>query len=103
MEPNPIQEPLSPQEAKGNCAQCQTSLSLPMPPIPIFNDPTVSGILIPHPHGIECPNCGLYHNLVIHPATAVVMAIVPMQKPLLNDEKKVIPFSGHLRGLEKGN
>ena len=94
---------LSPQETKGNCAQCNTVLTLPMPPIPIFNDPTVSVISIPHTHGIECPNCGLYHNLAIHPASAVVLAIVPMQKPLLNDEKKVIPFSGHLRGLGKGN
>jgi len=95
----PEMSQINPQLAQGHCAQCKTLLSIPAPPIPIFNDPVVSVIAIPHTQGVDCPNCGLYHNLAIHPNTAVVLFLVPMQKPILNEDKKVIPFSGHLKGL----
>lgn len=101
--PTPIEAQINPQIVQSQCHSCSTLLTMPAPPIPIFNDPTCSIIAVPHTQGVLCPNCETYHNLVIHPNSAVVLALVPMNKPTLNEDKKVIPFSGHLKGLNKGN
>jgi len=99
MTPEPV-IPQSPQFAEGQCSNCKTHLKLPFPAIRVFNDATVSCIAVPHPVGVECPNCDLYHNVIIFPpATQVTLALAPMEKPLINEDKKIIPFAGHLKGL----
>lgn len=82
----------TPQLVTGNCYQCKSPIQMPFPPITAMGDQVVSVIGIPHTTGIECGNCGLYHNITIAQAN-VHLVLVPMEKPKgLNEEKQVIPI-----------
>lgn len=78
------------------CSVCKTPLSLPFPPVLTFEGVVCSVISIPHSQGISCPNCTTYHNIVVKP-TRLDLYLVPMQKPILNEDNKIIPFTGHLK------
>lgn len=97
-QPQPELE-VNPQIVKSQCHSCSAPIQMPAPPIPIFNDPICSIVAVPHTQGVTCPGCGTYHNLVIHPNSAIVLALVPMVKPILNEDNRVIPFTGHLKKI----
>lgn len=93
--------PEAPTIAKGHCFNCKTPLELPFPPIVLHEAVVCSSMVIPHTQGISCPSCGLYHNLRLDPQAIVLsLVIVPMEEPQLNENKKIIPFAGHLRTIK---
>lgn len=83
------------------CKKCGTKLSLPFPQLLTFEGVVASTIVIPHIKGIECPNCGIYHNIIIAPSE-IRLALWPMKKPTLNEdeeESKIIQFNPNLHKL----
>lgn len=93
-----------PQFVFGNCFQCKHQIQMPFPPIVAMGNQTVSMVGIPHTLGINCNNCGLYHNIAIQQCQ-VELILVPMEKPLdLNEEKQIVPIHSfpNLKSI-KGN
>ena len=91
-----LDPPQVPTEVKGFCNNCKTPLSLPFPPIVVNESVVVSAILIPHSQGVHCSNCSTYHNIAVQP-TRLDLFLVAMDKPNLNEDKKIVPFTGHLK------
>lgn len=91
------EQPLeNPTEVKGHCNKCNLPLSMPFPPIVINESVVASVIVIPHSQGVSCSSCNTYHNIAVQP-TRLDLYLIAMEKPVLNEDKKIVPFEGHLK------
>lgn len=106
------QQPTQPQFLTDICKVCAgenfiSNLRIPFPPVEIMNNQTSSIVSIPHLKGSICSRCNTYHGLVINliptrlqlrledgsekivEAPAILFALVPMEKPFLNEESLI--------------
>jgi hypothetical protein len=81
----------NPTTIEGICSTCSMKLIVPFPPILHFHHTCADMINIPHIHGITCGGCNTYYSIIIT-NVAVSLGLIQSEKPILNEDKKVIPF-----------